>query len=763
MRTMRRGRATERRQYRSDEGMSVVMVVTSFALLLSIVLVTSLYVVRSIRQTASFTDSELALSAAESGIADYFSRASASSGYWQTTDCDNVALQEPVTDGSATCGRDADTVVGWVAVEADADAEDSPAYHYAVIDWDTQNGSEASWITVQVTGRSGSQYRTVEVQATRESTEQYAGYQNHWARPGSSCTDSAGAVVYQWTEGAYSSSKVMPMFSCLNTLGRYNLVTGGWSDGGTSLGTSSTTSAWLLNTWVNPIEGDFFSNDVAFLSPGPVSMSGTYTVDGTLTLANPRCSSSSFASTWSASTVMSTDCGALPTFTTPYGLPVSRVTTTEQPQLSGSKTLPDSTSALETSPGCRYYGPTRIVVDGDTMTVWSKQSGYSGLTLSVQPSGSADAVDCGSAADLVSDAGATVTVPDGMVVYVQDLPADVATANGVVNGRLDAGEIGGDDTYGYLPIGDSAADLLATERSANVDIVMDSSTFATTSYRTEGNLWVEGVLEGTVTLGSEGSVYLTGDLVTAGGTSAGSTDQIGIVASEVTVLDQRVAVQGVVTTGNHVGAGTSVLYQYIDGADSRSGTQGSWPHDYDGDADQVTIEAAVQVIGTGFGYQDADNCTLGYASSNEAGYVSKADTSSGGSFGWSKSYYFDYPGVEVDTSGSGTPTVTMPGYSTADSTIDVRIVGSLAQNYLSTTGVRVESSAIRHYENSTANDYAGNSFTVTAPQGSCGMNLTVEYDERLQSSTPPYLLKFTDVGWQRGDSSEISTPARLRS
>jgi hypothetical protein len=42
------------------------------------------------------------------------------------------------------------------------------------------------------------------------------------------------------------------------------------------------------------------------------------------------------------------------------------------------------------------------------------------------------------------------------------------------------------------------------------------------------------------------------------------------------------------------------------------------------------------------------------------------------------------------------------------------------------------------------------------------MDVRVEYDDRLQTSTPPYLLRFTDVGWERGDSSEVSTPEQLR-
>ncbi|WP_263118795.1 pilus assembly PilX N-terminal domain-containing protein [Cellulomonas sp. RIT-PI-Y] len=748
---------TARQRIRTDDGMGVVMVVISFAVLFALVLTTSLYVVRSMRLSAAYTDSEKALSAAESGLADFLTRASAVPGYWQEIDCDNTAMQAPVTDSG--CGYDTTTEVGWSPVEAGTSADSAPAYHYQVMDWDTDNGTEASWVALRVTGRSADEYRTVEVRATRESTEQYAGYQNHWARPTSAayCTDSAGARAYQRSSGAYGAGSPMPSILCLRTRNNWH-NTNAW---GNPVSQTNGGVDWKLNSWVNPVDGDFFSNDVGFINPGPTSMAGTagatYQVDGTLSVVNPWCSDSTFGTGWESG-AFSTSCGVLPTTQYIGNLPVSAVTTSAAPQLSTPHTLPYETTALASAPGCHYYGPTRVVFEPDgSMRVWSKQSQYSGLTLAVA-SFSGTTPTCGSPAALASDEGAHVAVPDGMVVYVDDLPADVVADNGVVNDRLDAHEIGGNATYGYLPAGDVAADALAQAEAngtvGHTEIALDTSAYASSRYRTKGNLWVEGEYQGTVTLGSVGAVLVTGDLV-----AAGSTDQLGLVANEVSVVDQRVALRG---RASRYGDGSTWVgsynltkyYLYRDGVDAASGTQGSWPHQYDDDPDQIRIDAAIQVLSSGLGYQDDQVCVLATDFDSSYGWSTpRYDAAAGTS---SDPYLATFPGASLTRKSDGSGGYLAEVDMSQVETTSVVVNGSLAQNYLSTTGVRNEASWIVGIQ-------GGLRVQVNYPEGSCGMDLTVGYDDRLRSSAPPYLLRFTDVGWERGDSSEVTTPANLRS
>lgn len=751
----------------SDEGMSVVMVVISFTVLFAVVLTTSVYVIRSLRPTTAFTDSEKALSAAESGIADYLARAGANPGYWQTTDCDNAALQAPTTD--STCGWDQTTSVGWAPVDAGDQADTAPAYHYEVLGWDEQNGTEATALSLRVTGRSGDQYRTVEVSATRTSTEQYAGYQNHWVLPLTTCVDADGARLYQRTPEVYQGSKTPQCLRTANAMGTYF----GWAN---DAGNRSGEDTWQLNAWVNPVGGDFFSNDIGFLNPGP-SLSGTaegsplsgfYQVNGTLTVANPWCGSTGLVQGWQTGTSFSADCGQLPTNTS-SGLPKSRVATTEQPGLSSTKTLPYDTTALAEAPGCHYYGPTRIVMESDgTMRVWSKQSVYPELTVAVA-SRSGTLPTCGTGLELSSDDGAHVVVPAGMVIYVDDLPADVVSTHGVVNERLEAGELGGDATYGFLPTGQTLASVLTDETIQNTAIKLDTSTYPSSRYRTKGNLWIEGEYRGDVTVGSAGAVLITGDLIAAGGTGVDSADQLGIVANEVYVVDQRlsrydrVTRRGSQTTVSTMGR--TAYYLYTDGVDPASGAKGDWPHDYDGNGDQLRIDAAIQVLTNGLSYQDGGICaqsvpwssydvTDGWHALPDAVDPSVPQVP----------FYFTFPGVtavdrvwpEAGSRPAYQATVSQPADGSA--TLDVELTGSLAQNYLGTTGVRTE------YDHTTS--YTGSSDTwtqVTWTAGSCGTDLTISYDDRLRTTSPPYLLRFTDVGWERGESSEVSTPESIRS
>ncbi|HEY0217889.1 MAG TPA: hypothetical protein VGC57_15975 [Cellulomonas sp.] len=733
-RWMRRRLDAARRE--PDAGMSVVMVLTSFTLLFALVLVTSLYVTRSIGSTSSYVNSEKALAAAESGITDFIGRASATPGYWETVDCENIAMQEPTPAGTTSACADwsATTEVGWAPVEpGGTDDASNPSYHYEVIEWDARSGSQAASVVIQVTGRAGDSRRTLQVELRRDSTEQYAGYQNHWLT--STCTGASGDRLYQWSEESWvgaDSTRCVGLWAIRNGTNKT-----GWTGGN-----SSAYSNWGLNPWVNPVGGDFFSNDAGFISPAS-SMGSTYEVDGTLTVSNPKCTlsgwSSSFA-TW-ASGPFSADCGTLPGDALAKSGTFSTVSVTEVPEQSSRRTLPYDTSTLVDAPGCRYYGPTRIVLLGNgKMRVWSTQSIYDGLALAVPSADGSTTPDCGTAQKLGSPEGADVVVPDGMVVYVTDVPAGVVTKNSVVNGRLEPGEIGGDAEHGWLPAGE---DPVALGVGADwTPVARDSQSSWASYYRTEGNLWLEGALDGgQVTLASEGAVSITGDVVTTGSTGSNTDNLLGIIASQVVVVDQRVALNPLVrfVGGELVTAvGYGSVYTYRGGVDG-SGSMGAWPHDYDQNADQVRIDAAIQVLDGGLQYWNADVCLLSW----DGWAGSSADKE------WARTF----PGAE----GLDLRTTVVPDRT--DDLLEVVVHGSLAQNYLGSTGLRREEEGLVGFQGT----YLGGIRTVTLPAGSCGADVTVEYDDRLQSAIPPYLLRFTDLAWQAtGDTTEVSTPDRLR-
>jgi hypothetical protein len=140
------------------------------------------------------------------------------------------------------------------------------------------------------------------------------------------------------------------------------------------------------------------------------------------------------------------------------------------------------TAALES--GCVYTGPTSIRLDPDGfMTVRS-------------PLTRAPSASCGTASQLRSDGGARVRVPDGGAVYVQNVPSVRTDPN--YRDRPRACAAGND-------IGYPAANEVAP---AAIDGVGPYDCHS-------GDIFVQGTLNGQVTLAAENFVYITGNTVYA--------------------------------------------------------------------------------------------------------------------------------------------------------------------------------------------------------------------------------------------------------
>lgn len=148
--------------------------------------------------------------------------------------------------------------------------------------------------------------------------------------------------------------------------------------------------------------------------------------------------------------------------------------------------LPDNSTELASDPGCQYAGQTRIRFTGDGyMLVWSPET---------TTSNSSTTADCGGA----SPNGVKVAVPDEKVIYARGNP-DVAPH------QCASGEIGDG-----LPL--------------DGDISMQTAD----QYCGQGNIYIEGTLQGRVTVGAENSITVTGDLLLKNG--AAGTDLLGLVA-----------------------------------------------------------------------------------------------------------------------------------------------------------------------------------------------------------------------------------------
>jgi hypothetical protein len=712
----------------ADSGITIVVVVTSFAMLFALVLVTSLYVVNEVSPTARFEREEQALSAAESGITDYLTRINGTDRYWEAVDCTNVAMRRPLGDDAPVCGWDDGVEPGWVAVETGAEVAadgEEPAFHYEVMDDEalgaaTRDGSQARLLTLQVTGRARGETRTLDVEVRRDSTEEFAGFQDYWYADPVQRLDALRDFGVTTAEG--SGRQYCP----LNQTEGFDYY---WSDdpdlgacsnqgyGSTVMAESGTGSRSLWGA--APIQGDFFMNDLGFrydriFANGerpPATPDSAYTIDGTFTTANPDCTPSTLTERWSMYrrypvTVM---CGRVESSVGPRYTTTTEAWATfgKRPETSSVRSLPTDTSALEEAPGCRYYGATRIVLNEDgTMRVWSESSGYPGLTLAVEPTWTTGTpLGCGSAADLTSDAGALVQVPEDMVVQVLDVPDEVVKTHTITNGPLNPGEVGGDATHGWVPSGH--ANIVSMTDYGKNSYVVDAEMLNPHLFRTEGNLWVEGLLKGTMTLSTPGSVIVTGDLVRAEATDEES--MLGIVAGGVEVVQNGIYRLTRVLWDTADGGMEPILVTPLwhhsqlryEATSSTQGTKGDWPHDYDGRDGQVTIEAAIQAVTYSFTVQQSDTCLAE---------------------DWFKGY-------AAHASFAAQPTAAR----------SLVIRGSVAQRFVGDVG----------YEN-------------LKTGASCGLLASVQYDDRLTEKTPPYLLRFTNVPWSAGSTSESTTPDRLR-
>jgi hypothetical protein len=171
------------------------------------------------------------------------------------------------------------------------------------------------------------------------------------------------------------------------------------------------------------------------------------------------------------------------------------------PQYASPLYLEDNSAKFKTYPGCQYTGATRIKFNsGGTMTVWSLE------TLTAPASCGGD-----------KPWNKTVAVPNDQVVYVKSGSSKRPCASQEIDGVLPLGTRTGADTqmsYTY-------------DENMNLD----------DQYCGQGNAYVEGTVQGRVTVAAENSIVLTEDVKV---TSLNGTDMLGLVAGNSVEVFQPV-------------------------------------------------------------------------------------------------------------------------------------------------------------------------------------------------------------------------------
>lgn len=459
---------------------SILVVVVGTMLILGMLAMTGLTYTMSSQKFARYDqDYSSAMAAAQSGVDDFISRINRMDAYGYTPDCTNAAWRGPMPASSNACGWGPSTAVGWLPVEPGQTNARAPHFHYTV---DSSQRAQGTYRLV-VTGRVRDTYRTIDTTVGKGGSTDYVYYTDfESADPANVQAYGAGgtSVVACGKDGSSSASY--------------------WHSVPSRSGKGCTEITFIGG---DSLDGEVFTNDTilgtAYSGLKPRFVKQVWTAD-------PKCATATASSsTWESKCLRS---GSVADFN---GV---------RPKYHDPLYLPDNSAAFATTPGCHYYGSTRVVFAANgTMRVWNKTAvnGGKAPTATAAPGGTAPT--CGTLAQLNSASGATVPVPTDMVIY--------ADHSGAANRQCFAGELGG-PTGSTLPVGSFTG---ANPTSSSSSYTADENMLEATKQCGRGNLYAEGVLNGRVTLASAQSIVATGDLVLNGGTVTG-TDLLGLVATD---------------------------------------------------------------------------------------------------------------------------------------------------------------------------------------------------------------------------------------
>ncbi|MDR1441355.1 MAG: hypothetical protein LBJ02_03045 [Bifidobacteriaceae bacterium] len=559
----------------------MVPVLVSFSIVLVMVLGSLSFLSASTKYSRSAQDVDLALEAAESGVNDLLAQLRVDPNY-----VDQVAAKKD--DKHGYCMNPA---VGGPAAEGDMFAADCgwgerPAkykllsggqeYHYAVV----SSSELAQSIVVVSTGRSNDVYRSIKVRISRELTtnwlymtdysitdptdiEAWAGYTRYKYLPDAT-TEDCGAGYVPGASKPYYAWDASPFVPA--------------SEGKTRLFDAYTGARYLCLQvgWFG--EGDDHSS---IALDGPVHMNDVIvgygmSMTGPVTSSLPRCKEvdPENKATWNLCTSkwlldpnspnMSVGSlnwrGEAPSWREPLEFP-----TTQKPKQ----------MAFDDGVGCAYRGPTRIVLQGESMRVWSK--------------GTTDYRDgCGAIAELESDAGAVATIPTDGLIFVDAM-------EGVVPERIKAGEIGDG-----LPLGTYTGEAPSAGAEFKEEIAMAQPE----KMAGLGNVWIEGEFGGkNLTVVADRDIVVTGDVIAEPDSGA----LIGLMAGDRVEIFNPV-MQTVKADATGTAWGTPVResgpnFQYVE--------QGVWPSDYKGGAEEVYLDTAIYTTKASFTVQSLDALVAG--------------------------------------------------------------------------------------------------------------------------------------------------------
>ncbi len=515
-----------------DSGIAMMMAIGFMLTMSVIVAAATSYAVNVIPQTQNGLASTRALAAAQAGIDHYLGHLNQDRNYFETTDCDNPALRGPNPDPGLVdnnCAYDANTAVGWIPMST-ADTTNGE-FHYDV---DTSDMDQFT-IWLGSTGRADGVTRTLQAKISIAGSQRYL-----------YVTDFEDADPEN--QVAYTSGTGNGRVHCGSqgiTLAKY-----WWSPEPNSRNDSSSYCQEIQFITADILDGPVHFNDMPLINGNTQFRQGftTYSVNCPKTPVTTRSAAVDKCFRGSGTPSLSTK-GA---------------------RWGNVNSLPDTTGDLINKPGCQYTGDTRIRFNSNgTMDVWNTMSSGTTLGTAGTPAVVEAAPNCGNASSFTVAPGQkypaakqTVPVPDGMVIYVKSSASSAPCVPGQVVNSTTSGSISGDT----IPLGSGSANSGVTDvayskptwRRTKSGGVWQSPTVQANTYPTKndcglGNVYVEGTVNGRVTIAAENNVYLTGDLL-LDGVAAGDAPTrenrniVGLVAQNSVVVYHPVGVTGYSST-----------------------------------------------------------------------------------------------------------------------------------------------------------------------------------------------------------------------
>ncbi|MDR1186260.1 MAG: hypothetical protein LBK95_02185 [Bifidobacteriaceae bacterium] len=547
----------------------MVAVLASFTIAMVMVLGSLAYLSASTKYSRHEQDSDRALAAARSGVADLLARlrldpiyldAMATKAGVAGTYCTNPAAGGPASEGdkfATDCGW-SHTQPQWESMEGSGGHKQY--YHYAIVDY-----SQASHdVEVMASGKANNVVRTVKASISPETPPMWLYFSDY------EVADPTDPITYPPTptgDGYYGGTQ-LTSGAC------------GGSGAGGAAAEVDLAYAWELKQPDNTKPARVYSSPTAAGIPckepsfekwdaldGPVHSNDTIKANGTqfggdFTTTDPKCKGATAGdpASWQACV----NGGSVPVAFS--SLPRHR-TKLDLPTVAN----PANESALGT--GCFYQGPTRIILEpGGTMRVWSKQSDPAEVR-----------AGCGSIDDLRSPGGASVPVPADGLVFVGEAPK-------TGHHQIPARGIGGPSGQ-ELPLGDYDPTAMVPGPTSHYTVERAMYKRAE-QYSDMGNLYVEGELAGQLTLAAQGTIVITGDLLT----KDDDTDIMGLTASAIEIYNPVVQEIGWSCYGSPV--------QCTEKVPTEAKRETGWPKDYDGSSGTLRIEAALNASAGSFRLQN---------------------------------------------------------------------------------------------------------------------------------------------------------------